>query len=431
MPLTWDCIVCGTSEELPEDETIIIADNNTPSFYCCQCARNFRVPKIDDEIVWNSTNIQFDEVEKPAKMIQKQIYNLTGVHVSTNTITNILVEGYQTDKGKLITRISKIPSLKKILVLKKNNGILSELGKAVAEWKTVKTLFKYGVLPWNYVGSGIIEGSRTCFDTNGENSGHRDFMEEHPTFQAIIWKNLNKSSFGRFITYRPAENTVYAGSHYSSEGGLTTIQIERLISSFFGEEFSFQSGYKPGIPIYRNNDWEVFTQGNKPSKDEHLYSCYQCGGEMLIDDFEDVDGQIICQECENPTKFCFHCSENVVSEEDELCRYCYTNTFICNLCSDRFDNVGTAPLVWINLLEKLTNYLGDESNSTLEYGVCKDCFCEVVASTVNSLKIRYPEEEFPFSEKFNSSVTDMQTYLEHIYDFIEELTSKEEEAQNA
>lgn len=73
--------------------------------------------------------------------------------------------------------------------------------------------------------------------------------------------------------------------------------------------------------------------------EEKIY-CSHCGAVIDTDDYEELDGQIVCSDCmENYTTVCDCCGERIWSEDTEgdeytyLCSYCYQNHYTrCSNC---------------------------------------------------------------------------------------------------
>ena len=427
-PIEVYCNSCFESHEIhPSDlryEDIVAID--AFKYICLSCAKTISIPTIDHEIDWIPAKLHPNQIEALTKKIQKQIYTFTCVHVPASTIKEILLEGYLTNRGKLITRISKIPVLKKILSLKKNNNILSELGKALATFETVDTNLQYGTLPWEYLGEKIIESSLTCFRSKGENFGHRDFMEAHSTFKAIVWKNLDTAAFGRFILYRPTNNTIYVGSHYSQREELTNLLLTRILCTLSEEEFSFYEKRRPRIPIYLNGDWEVFTLGSNPFKDENKYTCEECGRSGSISSFKDKEGIICCESC-NRRPVCIFCLETEVEAEDALCELCANNTFFCSLCEVRQHIDETTPSRVLRSARKLATYTST-SRVTDFLDVedsCWGCFTRDINRMIKDLPVFYGLGVwFPRNP---ISVSEMEAFLRECLSCLEEKIAEEEE----
>lgn len=73
--------------------------------------------------------------------------------------------------------------------------------------------------------------------------------------------------------------------------------------------------------------------------EEKIY-CSHCGAVIDTDDYEELDGQIVCSDCvENHTTVCDCCGERIWSDDAEgdeytyLCSYCYQNHYTrCSNC---------------------------------------------------------------------------------------------------
>ena len=79
--------------------------------------------------------------------------------------------------------------------------------------------------------------------------------------------------------------------------------------------------------------------------EEKIY-CSHCGAVIDTDDYEEVDGQIVCSDCvENHTTVCDCCGERIWSDDAEgdeytyLCSYCYQNHYTrCSNCDSLIHN---------------------------------------------------------------------------------------------
>lgn len=79
--------------------------------------------------------------------------------------------------------------------------------------------------------------------------------------------------------------------------------------------------------------------------EEKIY-CSHCGAVIDTDDYEELDGQIVCSDCvENHTTVCDCCGERIWSEDAEgdeytyLCSYCYQNHYTrCSNCDSLIHN---------------------------------------------------------------------------------------------
>lgn len=79
--------------------------------------------------------------------------------------------------------------------------------------------------------------------------------------------------------------------------------------------------------------------------EEKIY-CSHCGAVIDTDDYEELDGQIVCSDCvENHTTVCDCCGERIWSEDAEgddytyLCSYCYQNHYTrCTNCDSLIHN---------------------------------------------------------------------------------------------
>lgn len=79
--------------------------------------------------------------------------------------------------------------------------------------------------------------------------------------------------------------------------------------------------------------------------EEKIY-CSHCGAVIDTDDYEEVDGQIVCSDCiENYTTVCDCCGERIWSDDAEgddytyLCSYCYQNHYTrCSNCDGLIHN---------------------------------------------------------------------------------------------
>lgn len=79
--------------------------------------------------------------------------------------------------------------------------------------------------------------------------------------------------------------------------------------------------------------------------EEKIY-CSHCGAVIDTDDYEEVNGQIVCSDCvENHTTVCDCCGERIWSDDAEgdeytyLCSYCYQNHYTrCSNCDSLIHN---------------------------------------------------------------------------------------------
>lgn len=79
--------------------------------------------------------------------------------------------------------------------------------------------------------------------------------------------------------------------------------------------------------------------------EEKIY-CSHCGAVIDTDDYEELDGQIVCSDCvENHTTVCDCCGERIWNEDAEgdeytyLCSYCYQNHYTrCSNCDSLIHN---------------------------------------------------------------------------------------------
>ena len=79
--------------------------------------------------------------------------------------------------------------------------------------------------------------------------------------------------------------------------------------------------------------------------EEKIY-CSHCGAVIDTDDYEELDGQIVCSDCmENYTTVCDCCGERIWSDDAEgdeytyLCSYCYQNLYTrCSNCDSLIHN---------------------------------------------------------------------------------------------
>lgn len=79
--------------------------------------------------------------------------------------------------------------------------------------------------------------------------------------------------------------------------------------------------------------------------EEKIY-CSHCGAVIDTDDYEELDGQIVCSDCvENHTTVCDCCGERIWSDDAEgdeytyLCSYCYRNHYTrCTNCNSLIHN---------------------------------------------------------------------------------------------
>lgn len=79
--------------------------------------------------------------------------------------------------------------------------------------------------------------------------------------------------------------------------------------------------------------------------EEKIY-CSHCGAVIDTDDYEELDGQIVCSDCvENHTTVCDCCGERIWSDDAEgdeytyLCSYCYQNHYTrCSNCDSLIHN---------------------------------------------------------------------------------------------
>lgn len=79
--------------------------------------------------------------------------------------------------------------------------------------------------------------------------------------------------------------------------------------------------------------------------EEKIY-CSHCGAVIDTDDYEELDGQIICSDCiDNYTTVCDCCGERIWSDDAEgdeytyLCSYCYQNHYTrCSNCDSLIHN---------------------------------------------------------------------------------------------
>ena len=255
------------------------------------------------------------------------------------------------------------------------------------------------LLPKEYFGEGIIESGPTCFNEDGENWHHKEFLSRFNRIRLLYVRDAyHASKRARCVVYFPGgRRMLLFNFYYNRFPNNWRILVDAAKKCLGLKNISYGriASQNIHLPIYLNGDGvEVKTHNSHVSERKVLFPCPYCSGRVEVNKFfwdkcccsrkchdknrkereqaycetceeyfhpehvMDFRGQAMCEDCmEQRTGHCYLCEEREYAEKMVgvhltnrnrivvLCEGCASEqAFTCEICGEAYyDREGYVP----------------------------------------------------------------------------------------